>query len=318
MKNKKNIILTLFILVIIYVVDAHIYKRDSTVPHLSSFAFVFLFLVLFSSKKITLNIVGSFFSTLFFLEIFYFIEFNETPSVGVLDSIVETNKTESLLMLSHYILPIIIPSILTTIVIFIVSKKNRNKLSSWFYFLPIVFYSTLILSWSITFIPERSKLIANFKEDPQELGRYIKDKFPIVAGNLFYISNAIFNSDKYHENNRITVLDDSIVSHSNSDNNLIVFIIGESAVPTRFSIYGYTKNTTPSLNDIFSSPDSCIINQAHSSAPITRNSISLSLSFYTPESEENLFSKKSIIEMAQAQGYTTYWLGSQPIKGVHG
>ncbi|MEG0278815.1 MAG: phosphoethanolamine transferase [Morganella sp. (in: enterobacteria)] len=318
MKNKKHIILILLILAVVYIINAHIYKRNSTDPHLSSFGFVFLFLALLNSKKNIFNIIGSFLSILFFLEIFYFIEFRESLSIGILDSIVETNKTESMLMLSHYIFPIILPAILTTIAVFLIFNKNKNKLPSWFNFLPIIFYTLFVVSLSSEIISNKNRLIADFKEDPHELGKYIKDKFPIVIGNISYIVNASLHNDRYHVNNIAKYFDNSIASQHSSENKLIILIIGESALPTRFSLYGYTKNTTPSLDNIFSSPDSCIIRQAHSSAPITRNSISLSLSFYTPESEENLFNKKSIIEMAQAQGYKTYWLGAQPIKGVHG
>lgn len=62
----------------------------------------------------------------------------------------------------------------------------------------------------------------------------------------------------------------------------------------------------------------CVTDKVHSSSPITRDSISLSLSFYTPESEENLFRQKSVIEIAQDQGYKTYWLGAQSLVGVNG
>jgi heptose-I-phosphate ethanolaminephosphotransferase len=93
--------------------------------------------------------------------------------------------------------------------------------------------------------------------------------------------------------------------------------MGESSLSTHYSAYGYTLNTTPNMKRIFSSKGGCIINNAHSSAPITRNSFSMSLAFHTPESEINLFKNKSIIEMSKSNGYKTYWLGSQDLDGLH-
>ncbi len=43
----------------------------------------------------------------------------------------------------------------------------------------------------------------------------------------------------------------------------------------------------------------------------------MTLAFHAPESDENLFKNKSIIEMAKHKGYKTFWIGSQPLKGLY-
>ncbi|MFS1563802.1 MAG: sulfatase-like hydrolase/transferase [Candidatus Arsenophonus phytopathogenicus] len=102
-----------------------------------------------------------------------------------------------------------------------------------------------------------------------------------------------------------------------NNNKNIILIMGESSLFSRYSAYGYHLNTTPHMKKIFSTENSCIINNAHSSAPVTRDSIPMTLAFHTPESAKNLSENKSIIEMARANGYKTYWLGSQELQGIY-
>nr|WP_255471066.1 sulfatase-like hydrolase/transferase [Gilliamella sp. Pas-s27] len=91
---------------------------------------------------------------------------------------------------------------------------------------------------------------------------------------------------------------------------MIVFIIGESSFVNRHSSYGYHKQTTPFMTDIFSQNGGCIIPNTYSAAAFTQDSIPMTLSFNTPESDDNLFNNKSIIEMAKFNHYKTYWLAS--------
>lgn len=138
-----------------------------------------------------------------------------------------------------------------------------------------------------------------------------------MIGDLLYLYTSSVTNNKYGDLREIQVFDESIVGKNKDKSSLVVFIIGESSMSKRYSSYGYSIDTTPRMNKIFSSEGGCIIENAHSSAPITRNSISMSLSFYNPESEEKLFSRKSIIEMAASNGYETYWLGAQTLTGLH-
>ncbi|ENV3459977.1 sulfatase-like hydrolase/transferase [Salmonella enterica] len=67
---------------------------------------------------------------------------------------------------------------------------------------------------------------------------------------------------------------------------------------------------------MFTYSQSCIVKNVHSSAPDTRDSLAMTFSFSTPESDTNLFKNKSIIEMAKANGYKTWWIGSQELEGL--
>ena len=222
-------------------------------------------------------------------------------------------------MLHHYAFLIIAPSILSVALIaFILNKKLKSPPTFLFRMSPVLLYLILSASIATEFISHKNRLLAEFQEDHKEIGNYIRSKFPAVIGDVIYIINSIYSNDRYNDIKTKSFPNESIVSNDKPKSKLIVLVMGESSYTNRHSVYGYEKETTPNSEYIFAGNNACIVKKVHSSAPITRNSISMSLSFYTPESEINLFKNKSIIEMAKDQGYKTYWIGSQSLKGVHG
>ncbi|MBD2786627.1 phosphoethanolamine transferase [Xenorhabdus sp. DI] len=176
-----------------------------------------------------------------------------------------------------------------------------------------IFLSTFYFSASAI----DKQLLSDIKEDDKTVGRFIRDRYPAVIGDFAYLYISSHSNDKYANINEINKFNDSITGKKKSSINAVILIMGESSLSTHYSSYGYELNTTPNMSRIFSSNGGCIISNAHSSAPITRNSVSMSLAFHTPENEENLFKEKSIIEMAKSNGYKTYWLGSQALDGLH-
>ncbi|WP_179854732.1 sulfatase-like hydrolase/transferase, partial [Gilliamella sp. wkB171] len=97
----------------------------------------------------------------------------------------------------------------------------------------------------------------------------------------------------------------------------IIFILGESAYRGRHSIYGYNKNTTPEMHNIFTQSNSCIVPEVHSPASITRDSIPMLFSFAKPNDEQPLLEEKNIIEMANNQSYKTSWISKNGESGPH-
>jgi glucan phosphoethanolaminetransferase (alkaline phosphatase superfamily) len=91
----------------------------------------------------------------------------------------------------------------------------------------------------------------------------------------------------------------------------VIFVIGEASNVKRYSAFGYQTPTTPNLDQMAKSGDICLVDKVHSSTPTTRTSVPMYVSFATPEAPENLFTYKNIMELAQGNGYKTYWIGSQ-------
>src|SRR5699024_6658828 len=110
---------------------------------------------------------------------------------------------------------------------------------------------------------------------------------------------------------------ENITAKGGNSSHLIVFLLGETSYSGRYGSYGYDKNTSPNLDKLAAAENSCLFDKVHSSAPITRDSIAMTLSFETPENIAPLFEETSIIELAREIGYTTYWLSSQTLSGTH-
>ncbi|HAE77863.1 MAG TPA: hypothetical protein DCG73_08535 [Morganella sp. (in: Bacteria)] len=318
LKKYKYLLLFVTIMLLSYLTNTFLYQRDSSVPHLATLFLILCTIILLNSKHWLPATAGFIITLVFSLEIGYFTEFHERISAGVLDSALETNNSEATLMLEHYLYSIISPALCISVLIFICFRRKKLSLPRWFKLSPLVVFSFLTISLLREVIPEYRNLYVNFREDPYELGVYLRDKFPVVTGNIMYLSAVSLSHDKYAENYPDRKLNQVLVSAGKPQNKIIIFIIGESSSPSRYHIYGYSKETTPEMERIFRGDNACVTEKVHSSSPITRNSISLSLSFYTPESEENLFRQKSVIEIAQDQGYKTYWLGAQSLAGVNG
>ncbi|MFS1539998.1 MAG: sulfatase-like hydrolase/transferase [Candidatus Phlomobacter fragariae] len=161
-------------------------------------------------------------------------------------------------------------------------------------------------------------MIPNLRKDKRELGVFFHHKIPLVFGDAAYLLIASCGDSKYSDTSKIEKLNNSIIAKKNNNNKNIILIMSEASLYSRYSAYGYHLNTTPKMAKIFSIEEGCMVNNVHSSAPITCDSVSMTLAFHTPENEANLFSNKTIVEMARYNGYKTYWLGSQEIKGNHG
>ncbi|PHM38143.1 hypothetical protein Xmau_03528 [Xenorhabdus mauleonii] len=302
-------------LILSYALNLFIFQKDSSIPHLSTFALLLSIFLLIKEKNKALISIGSLLLFFLILQINYSLTFGERVSVSVLDSFIETNKKESLSMASHLFFIMLLPSSVVTIVLFYLIKKTKSiQYHITFKMFP-VFIFLFTLYFSISSVDKQ--LLSDIREDDKTTGRFIRDRYPAVIGDLVYLYISSHSNDKYANINEINEFNDSIIGKKKPELNTVILIMGESSLSTHYSAYGYKLNTTPNMSSIFSSNGGCVINNAHSSAPITRNSVSMSLAFHTPESENNLFKNKSIIEMAKSNGYKTYWLGSQDLSGLH-
>ena len=275
---------------------------------------LFLFIhILIKSRHLFFVIIGTLFLFLLLSEINYFIYFGEVISEGVLDSITETSTDEALSMLKP-VLFITMPALIVTVGILFIYKK----------FITVKFRPILPLAYCIIIAIIFLSVSTNVQNDTYKDYRLklviLREFYPVVIGNVVYLGVTSFSTDIYADTSEIEVFNDAVIlPPQNINDNLVVLIMGESSLVSRYSAYGYPKPTTPLMAEVFSQKNGgCIINNSHSSASFTRDSIPMTLSFNIPESNDNLFNNKSIIEMAKYNNYKTYWLASyrQNIKGA--
>ena len=320
-QRRSNALILLLIYIFLSSILAYIYVIDDGYFRLSYFLIIlsttfclFLFVhILIKSRHHFGVFIGTLVLFLLLSEVSYLIYFGEVISEGVLNSITETNTYEAFSMLK-LVLCVTVPALIVTIgILFIYKKFITVKFRP---ILPLTCY----LAIAAIFL-SAGTLVQNDTHEEYKLKSLILRKFyPAVLGNVAYLGATYLSTDVYADTSEIEVFNDAVIlPPQNLNDDLVVLIMGESSLVSRYSAYGYHKPTTPLMAEIFNQKNGgCIINNSHSSASFTRDSIPMTLSFSIPESNDNLFNNKSIIEMAKYNNYKTYWLASyrQYIEGT--
>lgn len=101
-----------------------------------------------------------------------------------------------------------------------------------------------------------------------------------------------------------------------SDNGVYVLVIGESETKDHMQLYGYDRPTTPWLNELAKSENTTVFENAYSNHTHTVPTLTLALGEKNQYNDIDLVDASSIIEVAEAAGYKTYWLSNQAKYGV--
>ncbi|HAB3379011.1 TPA_asm: hypothetical protein GJG60_04105 [Salmonella enterica subsp. enterica serovar Enteritidis] len=317
-QRQHSLIIIIGLIIVSYGVNKVVFARDSSIPFLSTLSFLLISFYLLRCKNLVPRISGYFLIFLLSSEISYFIVFNEQISFDVISSVVETNLIEAKgMFLSDGVKIIGIAIILTLAISYGIIKLYKNQDNfKWIPGLAIFLYLLTALMIVNDVWPQINDIKMSMNESRSTIGKLIKSYFPAVIGDVAYFASTMILNDRYSNTSIIPDFNESITGKAESGNNTIVIVMGESSLFSRYSIYGYPKLTSPDLQKIFTQPKSCIVRNVHSSAPETRDSLAMIFSFSTPESDTNLFKNKSIIEMAKANGYKTWWIGSQELEGL--
>ncbi|EBW5293479.1 hypothetical protein DPT58_14660 [Salmonella enterica subsp. enterica serovar Newport] len=317
-QRQHSLIIIIGLIIVSYGVNKVVFARDSSIPFLSTLSFLLISFYLLRFKNLVPRISGYILIFLLSSEISYFIVFNEQISFDVISSVVETNLIEAKgMFLSDGVKIIGIAIILTLAISYGIIKLYKNQDNfKWIPGLAIFLYLLTALMIVNDVWPQINDIKMSMNESRSTIGKLIKSYFPAVIGDVAYFASTMILNDRYSNTSIIPDFNESITGKAESGNNTIVIVMGESSLFSRYSIYGYPKLTSPDLQKIFTQPKSCIVKNVHSSAPETRDSLAMTFSFSTPESDTNLFKNKSIIEMAKANGYKTWWIGSQELEGL--
>lgn len=100
------------------------------------------------------------------------------------------------------------------------------------------------------------------------------------------------------------------------DDGLFVIVLGESQTKTHMSAYGYHRNTTPWLKSKLSSDNFIVLGNAFSCYISTVPALSQALTAVNQYSSLQLAQAPSILEIANASGYETWWFSNQNKFGV--
>ena len=262
-------------------------------------------------------------------------------SVGILESVLSTNKDEAYNFIYSNIGYVILLFIASLFQLFVLLRYN-TKVKVKKLFFALIFFSVLIIRdcpSTVLFSNLKSKVDTNFFElNPQDsLINTLKDilnpgdnvlkfhnNYPVLIGDLFYTINFFAMQNRINELLRhfdSIKRDHGTVIYNKEKKSVknIVLIMSESSSARYYNIYGYkTFKTTPYLNELHSEGRIAVCSKVHSPANITRTSVPLNLSFATPDDFNDMYTYKSIINLANEAGYKTFWLATQNSGGLTG
>ncbi len=198
------------------------------------------------------------------------------------------------------------------------------------------FHSSLPLLFAVTIF---SLLIASFKcvaPPPMRLKNKIAFLFLIaiffisgaklpagmdcIAGGLITTTKAELDAYKNYgisQKERAKKLARSAISLSQKRPGIYLLILGESETRDHMSVYGYTRKTTPWLEELRQNPAALIFEKAYANQAATVPNLTFALSEKNQYNNLPLSEAYSLIETAKAAGYTTYWISNQFRWGAH-
>lgn len=93
-----------------------------------------------------------------------------------------------------------------------------------------------------------------------------------------------------------------------------ILIVGESARRASWSVYGYTRQTTPYLDHLEHEKEAVFLDDATSDANLTILAVPIMLTGITPqEAAQQRWAHGNLIDLAKEGGYETSWLVNQDV-----
>ena len=250
--------------------------------------------------------------------IYKFKDFNE----GIIEAILNTNKEEVIEILNKNKLNIFISILFVGIINYIAfSYMETNILYGFISIIPffITFFAAQFrlfrIDWKLKQYAKNGdafNVINAIDRLDKNVISSIRVKYPLFFGNFFYLLN--YRSGYDFDFNKKRCLPNFVVDQAEPKVKNIILVLGESANPDRFGIYGYTKfNTTPRLGGM-----TCckVINNVHSLSNMTRTALPFLIAFPQVQDFGKAYTYKNIIDIANEKNINTIWIGNQAIESL--
>lgn len=263
----------------------------------------------------------SFLFTFFIVFEGYMIFINKAPaSEEMYTTIFLTNAQESREFITSHLILVFFVIILMAIQAFLFLKIQRNfKLSSKqkigiFLFSAIVFFSIFIRDYKFVVEFKKTSFRENLLFSLDIFNKKLYKTFPVSS---FYKTVDVYNGmkkiNKYQENIKDFRFG-ALKKDTLNTEEIYVLVIGESARKENFSLYGYSKNTTPLLNKV---GNLTWFTNVTAPANLTSISVPLLLTRATPSTNEIIYKEPPVNRAFEEVGFKTYWLSNQP-SGING
>ena len=275
-----------------------------------------ILLILYLIAKVnSYYILDMLFAFLICINAYFAIVFKSILNLGFLGSILETDAQEASGMLQEFTLPILLIAIVSFVLVFGAVKEMKTiSFSTKIPLILLCLYSFVFLPYTCHRVLHSSGLTYFLDKNPVFVWqRLINTHAPIFYGNIaVFVSygNEIYEFKKYMNMERVMPEGVAVVAEASVEK--VYFILGESSWRKRYSLYGYNVKTTPFLDSLSQQDDSQLA-AFNGIAPgaITRNAIPLIMTFATIHDFNLYYKQKSILDIANMQGYETIWISNQ-------
>jgi heptose-I-phosphate ethanolaminephosphotransferase len=218
---------------------------------------------------------------------------------NIILTLFQTNAAESAAYLSGQNQVILVIGFSTVLVLlfteFYLSRKMGHhplpERQGWYQFARVL----IVLAAALFILPSVSEnyhLVTAMKESQASLKEYKK-----------------YGDARNSRMERLAELD--MLSIKPSSKGLYVLVIGESATRDHMHAYGYNRPTTPWMDSISDSDHALLFRHAFSNHTHTVPCLSLALSEKNQYNQVPLPEACSLMEIARAAGYDTWWISNQ-------
>ncbi len=148
----------------------------------------------------------------------------------------------------------------------------------------------------------------------------------LPKSDSFYVINIIkhtyqtlqnfkeYGNAKTEREKRLQQLDNLTIAPGQGG--IYVLVIGESETRDHMQVYGYSRQNTPWLEKFSKEPGSILFSHAYSNHTHTVPVLTYALSEKNQYNTTELVDAYSIMEIAKAAGYNTYWISNQQKYGA--
>ena len=258
------------------------------------------------------------------VEVYLRLQFRTGVNASFVGMVRETNPSEILSFVTTYGVTLVLPWLLSVVVfawLVVFSYKKKWEWSHRSRAWVLLGFSLLggALYWTFA------------QQEPDDLAA-APDEFSVRPMSFWvekwadiYPTNAIFALWKDREYRKLMYalkgrLNDhqfEIKKSASPDPDLVVLIIGESSRRDRWSLFGYSRLTTPNLEK---RPNIYIFKDMVTVSTATRTSVPEMITQHPIQRPDGVISKApepSIVSVFKQAGYKTYWLSNQSSSGFY-
>ncbi|HEM8181656.1 MULTISPECIES: phosphoethanolamine transferase CptA [unclassified Providencia] len=133
-----------------------------------------------------------------------------------------------------------------------------------------------------------------------------------VSGYFLYKNQLANMEELIRDNSKIPPLENFVDANGDTPRTFVL-VIGESTSRDRMSLYGYSRPTTPELEELARDyPNNLsVFNDVVTSRPYTIEALQQILTFATQTEPELFNSRPSIMNMMKQAGFKTFWITNQ-------